>query len=742
MAVLMTPPYLQFFDANGAPLAGGKVNTYTATGTFSTRKATYTTQAGSVEHPNPVILDSAGRPATGNGSIWLDGTYDFVVTDSNDVEIETTLNVTAFTALPSSSTAYFESFSGTGAQTAFTTSTDLGTDEKAIYVWVDAGGGAGYDIQDPSAYTIDGTTLTFAVAPASGTNNIYVSAPSTLVGAASSSAAAAAASAAAALTSETNAEDWATKVDGIVESTDYSAKAYAIGGTGVTDTSGKGAAKEWAIETASTVDTSEYSAKEYAIGTQIRGVASKGSAKDWATYTAGTVDDAEYSAKYYANASSTSASNAATSETNAATSASNASTSASNAATSETNAAAAVAATSNKWTFDTDTTATDPGTGDIKFNNATPASVTAIYISALTAETGNPDISAYIATWDDSTNGSDRGTIITRNGADNTEFAIFKITGTITDNTTWLSIPVSYIDGAGTYASTNEIFTQFQRTGNQGAGLAAVVDDTTPQLGGDLDMNGNQITSPDGTDLIDIPNGSIDLQTASTSRLDITDSGVRLGAANARVTTILDEDTMSSDSATALATQQSIKAYVDASGGGAWNLIEAQTASASSSIDFTTGIDSTYDVYVITIDSYDPSTGQVLYLRTSTDGGSTWDSGASDYVWLRVSGQGTNATGNSSGSIGDTKIDMGGANYQTAASDSVCGQIWCYGLSSATFNPFFQYKMTANDSTGGVSLDNGAGSRVAAADVDGIRLLPSTGTITSGNFRIYGISKT
>jgi len=94
-------------------------------------------------------------------------------------------------------------------------------------------------------------------------------------------------------------------------------------------------------------------------------------------------------------------------------------------------------------------------------------------------------------------------------------------------------------------------------------GLAAVVDDTTPQLGGDLDMNGNQITSPDGTDQLDIPNGSINLLTNSLSRLDISDTGVRLGAANARVTTILDEDAMGSDSATALATQQSIKAYVD-----------------------------------------------------------------------------------------------------------------------------------------------------------------------------------
>jgi hypothetical protein len=95
------------------------------------------------------------------------------------------------------------------------------------------------------------------------------------------------------------------------------------------------------------------------------------------------------------------------------------------------------------------------------------------------------------------------------------------------------------------------------------AGLGNVVEDTTPQLGGDLDLNGNQITSPDGTDLINIPNGTVDIQTNSSSRIDVTDSGVRLGGANARVTTVLDEDNMSSDSATSLATQQSIKAYAD-----------------------------------------------------------------------------------------------------------------------------------------------------------------------------------
>lgn len=74
----------------------------------------------------------------------------------------------------------------------------------------------------------------------------------------------ASASASAASDSADLAEDWATKTDGIVEATDYAAKAWAIGGTGVTDTASRGAAKEWATKTGGTVDGTEYSAKKYA----------------------------------------------------------------------------------------------------------------------------------------------------------------------------------------------------------------------------------------------------------------------------------------------------------------------------------------------------------------------------------------------------------------------------------------------------------------------------------------------
>lgn len=60
-----------------------------------------------------------------------------------------------------------DTFSGTGAQTAFTLTSAPGT-ENNTQVFV------GGSYQPKSTYTVSGTTLTFASAPASGTNNIEV----------------------------------------------------------------------------------------------------------------------------------------------------------------------------------------------------------------------------------------------------------------------------------------------------------------------------------------------------------------------------------------------------------------------------------------------------------------------------------------------------------------------------------------------------------------------------------------
>jgi len=87
MATISPVPFLQFVDANGAPLAGGKLYTYAA-GT-TTPLATYTTNTGNISNANPVILDSAGR-----ASVWLGaGSYKFVLKDSTDVLVYTTDNI-------------------------------------------------------------------------------------------------------------------------------------------------------------------------------------------------------------------------------------------------------------------------------------------------------------------------------------------------------------------------------------------------------------------------------------------------------------------------------------------------------------------------------------------------------------------------------------------------------------------------------------------------------------------------
>lgn len=174
---------------------------------------------------------------------------------------------------------------------------------------------------------------------------------------AASSASSAASSASSVSSGVTTASEWATKTNGLVSSTDYSSKAWAIGGTGVTDTASRGAAKEWAVKTSGTVDGTDYSAKYYSqqASTSATNAASSASSASSSASAASTsasnAASSASSASSSASSASTSAGNAATSAstattqaTNAASSASSASTSASNASTSATAAAASASA--------------------------------------------------------------------------------------------------------------------------------------------------------------------------------------------------------------------------------------------------------------------------------------------------------------------------------------------------------------------------------------------------------------
>jgi hypothetical protein len=107
----------QFFDNSGVILSGGKLYSYAA-GT-TTPQATYTSVSGATAHTNPIVLDSAGRIAT--GEIWLTAgeNYKFVLYTSTNVLIATWDNITGINGTGITSNAVNVQYdpAGTGAVT-------------------------------------------------------------------------------------------------------------------------------------------------------------------------------------------------------------------------------------------------------------------------------------------------------------------------------------------------------------------------------------------------------------------------------------------------------------------------------------------------------------------------------------------------------------------------------------------------------------------------------------------------
>jgi hypothetical protein len=125
MAVNLSPvggAAAQFFDNSGNVLTGGKLYTYLA-GT-TTPAVTYTTISGITAHPNPIVLNAAGR-VPDSGEIWLtDGvSYKFVLKDQNDVLIATYDNLVGINSNFVNFTGEEETQTATQGQTVFTLTT-------------------------------------------------------------------------------------------------------------------------------------------------------------------------------------------------------------------------------------------------------------------------------------------------------------------------------------------------------------------------------------------------------------------------------------------------------------------------------------------------------------------------------------------------------------------------------------------------------------------------------------------
>ena len=183
-------------------------------------------------------------------------------------------------------------------------------------------------------------------------------------------------------------------------------------------------------------------------------------------------------------------------------------------------------------------------------------------------------------------------------------------------------------------------------------------------------------------------------------------------------------------------------------GGGAWNLLSTTTASAASTIDINSNIDSTYDTYVIKGFVYSSANNAALRLRlyengtvltsflhfnairsvfvnTANGSVSNLDYGNQNETFLSVSPTASDGISNDSNEPYYIEMELGKPS-ESRTSYAFKWTGWMGQYSSGRVHRVI----------GVFGCDNGATS---FTNINGIRLFPSTGTLT-GTFKLYGIS--
>lgn len=175
--------------------------------------------------------------------------------------------------------------------------------------------------------------------------------------------------------------------------------------------------------------------------------------------------------------------------------------------------------------------------------------------------------------------------------------------------------------------------------------------------------------------------------------------------------------------------------------GGGLVLLEQHTASASATLDFTSWYSASYDVYVIEFIGIRPATDNVaLWMRMSTNGGSSYASGAADYAW--AFNQSTIGFTSGLGDNSDSEIELVNGIDTTFTANVVDGTVKLYHPASTSVDIQITGQITTWKNDSNFYANNCAGmyrnSNIPAA-VNAFRVLMSSGNIASGTIRVYGI---
>jgi len=160
-----------------------------------------------------------------------------------------------------------------------------------------------------------------------------------------------------------------------------------------------------------------------------------------------------------------------------------------------------------QMTFSNSTSDADPGAGKLALNNGTLSSVNQLFFDD--ADDNGTNIASFVESFDDVSNATGRGIIqIEKEGTAST-FALFKVTGAVVDAAGYSKVPVAHLVSNGSFSNADGIRVDFSYSGNDGAGsLTEVVQDTSPELGGNLDVLARDIVSSSNRPIDLAPGGT------------------------------------------------------------------------------------------------------------------------------------------------------------------------------------------------------------------------------------------
>jgi hypothetical protein len=177
--------------------------------------------------------------------------------------------------------------------------------------------------------------------------------------------------------------------------------------------------------------------------------------------------------------------------------------------------------------------------------------------------------------------------------------------------------------------------------------------------------------------------------------------------------------------------------------GGSLKLISTSTASSSATLNFTSGIDSTYKEYIFKFINCHPASNNVyLDFQGSTDSGSNYNTSITATFFRAY-----NAENDSGASLAYVDVGQGnGTSYQNLSrgvgngnDECVSGYLHLFEPSSTTFVKHFLSITNQYDGSNSQNTYVGGYFNTTSA-IDAVSFKMSSGNIDSGVIKMYGVS--